>query len=303
VPPTSTVSVPLAGPRSLAVAADVGTSAWIDCAGHLPWGQSGDQRTDDARSLTWDSDAPPAAVVGHPVARLRVSADRPLASVSVKLCDVFPDGTSALVSRGTVDLTYRDGVHAPPRALVPGETVDVVVDLDACAYAWSPGQRLRVTIAGADWPNTIAPPEPVTLTVEGELELPLLTGEHPTPTFLPGAEHSSESIEGAGWEIRSDVLRRTTTAVTRQVSEYATPYGGRAREAYLGEVDVNTTTFAQSARADTTYDLSWPDVEITVRSTMSVDIGVGGYDVAIATTASRDGVVVSERSWSETIPR
>ena len=26
---------------------DVGTAAWIDCAGHLPWGQSADQRSDD----------------------------------------------------------------------------------------------------------------------------------------------------------------------------------------------------------------------------------------------------------------
>ena len=43
--------------RGAAVArrrARVGTAAWIDCAGHLPWGLSGDQRDDDARSLTWD---------------------------------------------------------------------------------------------------------------------------------------------------------------------------------------------------------------------------------------------------------
>ena len=30
----------LDGPRSLEVEPDVGTSAWIDCAGHLPWGLS-----------------------------------------------------------------------------------------------------------------------------------------------------------------------------------------------------------------------------------------------------------------------
>ena len=46
------------GPRTLAVEPDVGTAAWIDCAGHLPWGLSGDQREDDARSLTWDFEPP-----------------------------------------------------------------------------------------------------------------------------------------------------------------------------------------------------------------------------------------------------
>ena len=160
VPPVSPVPVPLAGPRSLAVDPSVGTTAWIDCAGHLPWGLSLDQRADDVRSLTWDSEPPTAPVVGHPVARLRVSASAPAASLSVKLCDVFPDGTSALVSRGSLDLTFRTGVHDAPSPLTPGEVYDVEVVLDACAYEWAPGQKLRVSIAGADWPNTVAPPAP-----------------------------------------------------------------------------------------------------------------------------------------------
>ena len=48
------------GPQELlapyAVKPDVGTAAWISCAGHLPYGQSLDQRHDDADSLTWDVD-------------------------------------------------------------------------------------------------------------------------------------------------------------------------------------------------------------------------------------------------------
>jgi predicted acyl esterase len=302
VPPTSSTTLDLDGPRSLSVEADVGTAAWIDCAGHLPWGQSSDQRYDDARSLTWDLD-PPDPIVGHPVARLSVSADQPLASLSVKLCDVFPDGTSALVARGTVDLAFRDGVHGAARPLVPGQTYDVSVELDACAYSWDQSNRLRVSVAGADWPNTIAPPAPVTLTVRGSLELPVLTGDHPAPSFTPGAPHSSESLEGAGWEIRSDVLRRTTTALTHQVSDYSTPYDGHAREDYRGEVSVHRTTFHQTAHAVTTYDLSWPGVAVTVRSVMDVEIGADGYEVSIETTADRDGEQVSHRTWREHVPR
>ncbi|MEZ5095268.1 MAG: CocE/NonD family hydrolase C-terminal non-catalytic domain-containing protein [Nocardioides sp.] len=304
VPPTTPHRLALAGPRSLRVAPDVGTAAWIDCAGHLPWGLSGDQRLDDARSLTWDLAPPDRPVVGHPVARLRVTADRPLASLSVKLCDVFPDGTSALVSRGTLDLAYRDGVHGPPKPLVPGEAHLVDVELDACAYAWSPGQTLRLSVAGADWPNTVAPPGPVTLTVEGTVELPLLEGnDWPAPAFTPGAEHSTESAEGVTWEVRDEVLARPTTAVTRQVSDYPTPYDGRAREAYLGEVSVHRDTFAQRARADTTFDLAWPEASVQVRSVMEVEVGPDGYDVAIETVAERDGVEVSRRSWREHLPR
>ena len=144
VPPVNDATLDLSAPVTLAVSPDVGTAAWIDCAGHLPWGQSGDQRLDDERSLTWEVEPPPNPVVGHPVFRARMWATEPAASISVKLCDVFPDGTSALVARGTLDLAYRDGVHGPASPLVPGREVQVEVVLDACAYQWTPGNTLRV---------------------------------------------------------------------------------------------------------------------------------------------------------------
>jgi uncharacterized protein len=304
VPPTRPWSVSLPGSPSLTVVPDTGTAAWIDCAGHLPWGQSGDQRLDDARSLTWDVAPPALPVVGHPRALLRISVDQPLASLSVKLCDVFPDGTSALVSRGTLDLTFRDGVHGVPTLLVPGREYDVELDLDACAFHWRPENRLRVSIAGSDWPNTIAPPSPVQLTVlGGSVSLPLLEGSFPAPTFTPGAEHSSESTEGVGWSVTDDVLRRTITARTHTVSEHDTPYDGHAREDYLGSVTVDRRTWAQTAHAVTTYDLTWPGVAVHVASTMDIAITRSGLEVAIDTVATLDGEPVSHRTWQETIPR
>ena len=214
VPPVTEATLDLTAPVSLDVVPDVGTAAWIDCAGHLPWGLSGDQRLDDERSLTWEIDPPPGPVVGHPVLRAKVWATKPAASLSVKICDVFPDGTSALVTRGTLDLAYRDGVHGSPSPLVPGREYDVEVVLDACAYQWTPGQTLRVSVAGSDWPNTVAPPEPVSFTLRtASLTLPLLDEvDFAVPVFAPGAEHSSESTDGVGWGIHHDVLHRTTTA-------------------------------------------------------------------------------------------
>ena len=238
--------------------------------------------------------------MGHPVVRLRVSASASAASLSVKLTDVFPDGTSALVSRGTLDLAFRDGVHGEPAALVPGEEYDVEVVLDACAYSWSPGQVLRVSIAGTDWPNTVAPPAPVVLTVHAaEVSLPVLDGSHPAPTFGPGAEHTSESAEGIGWSIEDDVLARRTTARTVSVSEYDAPYDGRVLEDYRGEVWVDRRTFAQGAHAVTTYRLGWPGIKIEVRSVMDLAIVDGHVDVTIDTWATRDGVEISHRQWQE----
>jgi predicted acyl esterase len=298
---------PLPGPRVLAVDPDVGTAAWIDCAGHLPWGLSVDQREDDARSLVWDWPGRTEQVIGHPHVRLRISVDAPAASLSVKLCDVFPDGTSALVTRGSLDLAYREGVHAPvePSPLVPGKEYDVEVVLDACAYELAAGQRLRLSVAGADWPNTVAPPAPVTITVhDGSLELPLRGGDGGRPpTFEPGSASSSEDAAEISWTVTRDVLRRTTTCAVRHGAEYDVPHDGWASEQYAGEVVVDRRTFAQHASADCTYWLTWPDVDVTVHSTMRVDVTAEGYDVVIDADAHDGGELISHRTWTEHIPR
>jgi predicted acyl esterase len=304
VPPATPVLLHLAAPRSLAVDPSVGTAAWIDCAGHLPWGLSSDQRTDDVRSLTWDDEPPASPVVGQPVARLRVSASAPAASLSVKLCDVFPDGTSALVSRGTLDLAFRDSVHGEPSPLEPGVEYDVEVPLDACAYAWAPGQRLRVSVAGADWPNTVAPPAPVTITVHAaSVELPLLEGSWPDPGLTPGAAHSSESAEGVQWLVADDVLRRRTTAVTGSEAEYDAPYGGRVLERYSGSVSVERETFLQTAQAETTFRLAWPEATCEVTATLDVRVEELTVSVQVNTLATRDGVEVHRWSAARAIRR
>jgi uncharacterized protein len=81
---------------------DVGSAAWISCAGHLPFGQPGDQREDDAWSLAYDWELDrELEILGHPRLAVRVGASAPVAFLSAKLCDVFPDGASALVARGS----------------------------------------------------------------------------------------------------------------------------------------------------------------------------------------------------------
>jgi predicted acyl esterase len=304
-PSTSADVRRLPGPRSLEVVPDVGTAAWIDCAGHLPWGQSGDQRLDDARSLVWEWPSTGETLVGHPRLRARVSADAAAASVSVKLCDVFPDGTSALVTRGSLDLGFRAGLHAPPLPLEPGRPYDVVVELDACAYAFSPRQTLRLSVAGSDWPNTVAPATPVTLTVhEATLELPLHTGPVRSPSpFQPGSPHAAEDPAGVTWTLTDDVLARTTSATVGSQSSYAVPHDGRATESYAGTVTVDRRTFVQTASAQCSYDLSWPGVDVRAEAAMEVAVTATGYEVRIGARAMESGVEVLTRTWAEDLPR
>jgi predicted acyl esterase len=187
----TTLPLPLSGAAPaggevdrLEVRGDVGSAAWISCAGHLPFGQPGDQRSDDAWSLAYDWPLErELEVLGHPRLAVRVGASAPVAFLSAKLCDVFPDGTSALVARGFLNLTQRRSRTAP-EPMRPGVVEAVEVELDATSWGFPAGHRLRLSLAGADWPNLVPPPAPVTLTVERDgsvLTLPVLDGPGPAP--------------------------------------------------------------------------------------------------------------------------
>ena len=167
----------------LEIRGDVGWTAWINCAADLPWGQPQDQRPDEAFSLVydWPEVAEELEILGHPRARIRVTSTVPVAYLSVKLCDVHPDGTSQLVTRGLLNLTHRRS-REHPEPLVPGRPEDVLVELDVTSWVFERGHRVRLDLAGADWPNAWPPPRPGTLTIDraaSSLILPALEGLPP----------------------------------------------------------------------------------------------------------------------------
>lgn len=150
-----------------------------------------DQRFDDAGSLCFDT-APlgeSLEILGAPTVDLSLSSNRPVAQVTVRLCDVAPDGTSARVSYGVFNLTHRHG-HDTVAPLEPGKPESVTVTLDDIGYVFPPGHRARLAISTSYWPMIWPSPEPVTLEVKtGESRLtlprrPRHDGEI-TPTFEP----------------------------------------------------------------------------------------------------------------------
>ena len=109
-----------------------------------------DQRSDDGRSLCFDSAPLDEAmeILGAPAVTLRLASDKPVAMVAVRLNDVAPDGTSARVSFGLLNLTHRHG-HENPAPLCPGEPVDVVVELNTIAHRFDAGHVIRVAVSTA----------------------------------------------------------------------------------------------------------------------------------------------------------
>ncbi|MDQ1042890.1 CocE/NonD family hydrolase [Streptomyces sp. V4I2] len=129
----------------------------IDAGRFFPFGNASDlppdQREEDGRSVCFDSDplAERVEILGRPRVRLRLDSATPRAHVIARLCDVAPDGSSTLVSRGVLNLLSRQGRE---RAVewTPGTYEDVEVELNGIGYAFPPGHRVRVAVCDAYWP-------------------------------------------------------------------------------------------------------------------------------------------------------
>jgi uncharacterized protein len=292
------------GTVSYDVLPDVGTAAWNSCAGSLPWGQPTDQRYDDAASLTWEWPADGLSLLGHPVLRLRLSSTQPVASVSAKLSDVFPDGTSSLICRGFLNLTHRSSSTTPEPVPVGG-WLDVDLAMEEMSFdAVESGHRLRLAIAGADWPNTVAPPQPVTLGLDlagCSLELPV-AGESAPAGPLPFVPPPDREASDVVWRVERDVLGRRTACIDDHGGAYDVD-GGRVVEHYSGRVEVDAATFEQSVSATADFTIEWPEGTVGARCEVELQADADAFDVRVRVDTWRDGEPFASRSWQRQVPR
>jgi putative CocE/NonD family hydrolase len=114
-----------------------------------------DQRTIECRAdvLVYSTAVltEPVSIVGDVSAELYLSADVPDTDIFVKLVDVYPDGTAYNVADSCLRLRYRDGVDSPA-SLVPGVIYRIEVTGITTANYFPAGHRVRVEIAGANFP-------------------------------------------------------------------------------------------------------------------------------------------------------
>jgi hypothetical protein len=64
-------------------------------------------------------------------------------------------------------------------------------------------------------------------------------------------------------------------------------------------VSVDRRTFAQQARADCTYRLTWPGIDVCVSSTMQLELRAGALDVKIDVHAYDGHEQIALREWTE----
>jgi len=233
-----------------------------------------DQRADELYSLTWTGPVltEELEVTGVPRAKLRFTCDKEVALFAVKLCDVAPDGTAALVTKGWLNTAHRES-HTDLKPLQPGETCDVVVELLSCAYRFAPGHRARVMIAGADFLNVWPLPHPFTCEIAhgSHIVLPVVPPRSPA---LPAPElgesphplPSRESLTEPEVTITRDLVSG------RQSLYYATQYGrGKDHTARYTVDPDDPARVTLHSTSDFHYEYPGRAIDVNAQSTLTSD--------------------------------
>ncbi len=271
-----------------------------------------EQSPDDARSLVFRTSAltDDLEILGAPVLKLRLSADRPVAKLAARMLEITAEGESWLVSYGLMNLTHRRS-HAEPEALIRGEAFDVDIPLAAIAHRFRAGSRIGLAISESLWPLVWPSPEIVTLTLTlgaaSTLTLPRRPVEAEPAAFdipeihAPPSDRArrptavTEPISPGVYRIELDspptpiVLKSTGTTLGR----------GRVEVSEIAEDDPNSCVWTHRASS------SWKrgDWNCAVEAACELRSTAEDFILTESLTARRSDDVIFERTTESRIKR
>ncbi|MDH4118688.1 MAG: CocE/NonD family hydrolase [Acidimicrobiia bacterium] len=268
-----------------------------------------DQTDDDRLSVCFDSDVLDAGVTinGRPEATMTVSADVDTAFLALRLCDVRPDGTSALISHGFLNLTHRFG-HDRVVPIDVGSVFEITVPLDHAAYTVPAGHRLRLALSTTYWPFVWPSPTAASVVVTaGQVTLPVRAGDGEW-RFEPPTTAPPRSVVTRREPSNSKTVTSTDGSTVTEIVfdfgevedvEHGLVAGERCHERWsIGDDPL-------SARVD----IDWRQVggrpgsmwSTDTRSTMTSD--ADSFHVTAVVLARLEGEVFATREFEATIPR
>src|SRR5581483_11306307 len=213
----------------------VGISSGLSGGIYGPVGMPLDQRLDEAASAVFTSERlnEPVEITGIPKVRIYFSSTARRMGVIAKLCDVAPDGTVALVTRGYLNVAHRHGT-AHPVLLSAGRTYALDFEMKATAYTFARGHAIRLLITSAEFPTALATPESGANTIHfgpdepSYVELPVVpasnsAGDAPSLCVLPPPP--DEPPSNRQYEVSRDSETGAQTAVLHATNRFRGPEG------------------------------------------------------------------------------
>lgn len=269
--------------------------------GGLGYGLPTDQRLDEAFSLVYTTMplAEDVAILGWPRVLLHVSSTAPVMAFGASLCDVAPDGTSALVAKGILNVTRRESL-AEPTPIEPGTIYELEIEVDCTGWIFTRGHHIRLDIASADYPNVWPTPYNGTNRVYhggthlSRLVLPVVPVQAgtPAPEFLPSTRPQAVTRLSEGepspWLVTWDVLNKRVGVQIRDVM--------RSYVSLDDPADVGVTGIHRRRRTR-------PDMDVEVEARMNVRSTVDAFHLTVQLHVVVDGLPHFTRRWSKSTPR
>jgi putative CocE/NonD family hydrolase len=278
-----------------------------------PEGVPGEQTRDDSNSLVFDT-APLESnveILGHPLARIRVAADQPVAKLALRLCEVTPEGKSWLVTYGILNLTHRGGDERPV-ALNPGEAYDVTVELSLIAHRFKAGNRIRLAVSESLWPLVWPSPKVATLTLThgaSSLELPVRPVVRDPPFPIPANPPDKKAPAGRTplVEIAPDgqgfiEIRQDPQSFSYPLADTGTVISGAAgiKELLRIKQGDNESCLWQGERSGGFKRGDW---DCTVYSAFKLNSTAESFFIEETVRAAEGGTVIFERTNKAAVKR
>ncbi len=307
---------PAGGHDSYEYRATVGTSGGLWSGGTYEIVLPGDQRPDEAYSVSYTS--PPLEesleILGWPALTLHAASTAPVAAFVAKLCDVAPDGAVAQVTRGHLNATRRTSLR-DPEALQPGEVYELEITLDCTSWVFEPGHRVRLDLSSADWPNLWPTPYPATNTLyhgaprPSRLTLPVLPpASLPAPEFQPAPPRivpAEVQAPPQSWRVVHDVLADTVGVELH--AESTTRLEGRSIEFHEASTMESCASNRDPARAYVRgthrFTVRRPASETVTTAHAVLESTREAFHLTIDLAIDIDSVPHWRRSWSHSFPR
>jgi uncharacterized protein len=285
-------------------------------SGGVPFGLPGDQRRDEALSLTYTTEPLDhnVHVLGRPRAVLHADSTAAVIGFCVSIADVSPDGDSHLVAKGMLNATRRLSL-TKPTPLAPGEIATLEIPIDATAWRFDVGHRIRVAVASADFPNVWPTPDPAQNGIRrgsmypSRVVLPVAPpGGSADPPELARASKDgarfSSSPRPPTWEIVEDAFTGSTVVRAAFSTESRIDEQTVVLEEFLmlDHVDPKNPA-AASASGKHRARLTRPNNVIEARSVVTIQGSTTHFHVTISLEVTVDKTPYLTRHWTESVRR
>lgn len=110
------------------------------------------EKRSDVLSFTTSALTQPITIRGKIQVSLTIQTDRTDTDFGVRLCDVYPDGSSIIITDAMKRLRFREGFESEKLA-IPGKKYKITVELRNLAMTFPIGHKLRIDLTSSNYPR------------------------------------------------------------------------------------------------------------------------------------------------------